>query len=85
MKIRVTVPTSSLLPTAKQQPVRNILKDYYNCLSQVSHYYNCLSQVSLARLIYYFIMTHSLSQALVSLYREVSLLERSNRRQLMTR
>jgi len=56
-KHRVTVPQNNLLPPTKQVSVRNILRDYYTCLSG----------------------------ALVALYRELSNLERSNRRQLMTR
>lgn len=33
-KHRMNLPTSSLLPTAKQQPVRNILREYEACLCQ---------------------------------------------------
>ncbi len=56
-KYGYTLPRADLLPPEKQKPLRNILKGYYQCLSN----------------------------ALLTIHKDVSMLERGNRRQLLTR
>lgn len=56
-KYGLALPRANLLAAEKQKPLRNILKDYYQCLSN----------------------------ALLTIHKETAMLERSNRRQMLTR
>jgi len=53
----LALPRANLLPAEKQKPLRNILKDYYQCLSN----------------------------ALLTIHKDAAMLERGNRRQMLTR